>query len=61
LGDIFKYILDLGQKSDMVQEIRLNYKELQNEISWRKVRGIPRPDYTFENVWRSYRENRNIV
>lgn len=61
LGDIFKYILDSGQKSDMVQEIKLDYKILQNEISWRKVRGIPRPDYTFENVWRSYRENRNIV
>lgn len=31
------------------------------DFTWRPVRPIPEDDDFFENVWRSYRENRNIV
>ena len=41
-----------------VQEIRLT--EQGFEVTLRPVRPIPRADDFFENVWRTYRENKNI-
>lgn len=58
LPDMFKYTLDDGSRSDMVQEVI--YKNGRCEFMWRKVREIPVEDDFFENVWRSYRENGNI-
>ena len=41
-----------------VQEVALTQKGF--EVTVRPVRPIPQEDAFFENVWRSYRENRNI-
>ncbi len=45
-------------KKDMIQEI--TYTDGAFSASWRPVRPIPESDSFFENVWRSYRENKNI-
>ncbi len=58
LDEIFRFTLDDGKRSDMVQEA--NYRNNECHIEWRKVRPIPKEDDFFENVWRSYRENGNV-
>ena len=42
----------------LVQEISLTENGIR--INWRNVRPIPENDGFFENVWRTYRENKNI-
>lgn len=59
LSDIFSFTLDKGEKDDLIQE--MTYKDGKCSFSWRKVRPIPRCDDFFENVWRGYRENRNVI
>lgn len=44
--------------ADSVREVKLT--ENGFEVSVRKVRPIPSDDAFFENIWRSYRENKNI-
>lgn len=51
--------LDHGEKKDMVQETV--YREGACEFQWRKVRPVPDSDDFFENVWRTYREHKNII
>lgn len=58
LPDEFTYRDDDGYLGDMVQEIL--YRGEDCKITWRPVRPIPQEDYTFENVWRDYRETQNI-
>lgn len=58
LPDIFTYVLDDGSLGCMIQEI--SWEEGGCVSHWRPVRPIPKVDDFFENVWRSYRENRNI-
>ena len=69
------YTDSFGAKIDNFNEImykpfvdKVKFDEIQ-EISnsngimtatWRKVRPIPEEDDVFENIWRSYRENKNI-
>ncbi len=43
---------------DKIQEVSFN--ENKFIINWRNVRPIPQNDNFFENIWRSYRENKNI-
>lgn len=43
---------------DKIQEISLSEKEFSAE--WRNVRPIPEETEVFENIWRQYRENKNI-
>jgi hypothetical protein len=43
---------------DRIQSI--SYKNGEFTVSWRPVRPIPENDGFFENVWRTYRENKNI-
>jgi succinate dehydrogenase/fumarate reductase flavoprotein subunit len=43
---------------DLVQEIVLTEKGF--ELTTRPVRPIPQEDAFFENVWREYRQNKNI-
>ncbi|MBR3844542.1 MAG: FAD-binding protein [Clostridia bacterium] len=52
----------LGNKeyTDVVQETVYNSATKTFSCSYRPVRPIPREDNFFENVWRSYRENKNI-
>ena len=43
---------------DKIQSI--SYKNGEFSVMWRPVRPIPENDGFFENVWRTYRENKNI-
>ena len=58
LPDIFTFKLDDGGKDDYIQE--MTYRDGKCSFNWRKVRPIPVEDDFFENVWRGYRENRNV-
>lgn len=58
LEDIFKFLLDGGKKSEVIQETLL--KEGKVSFHWRKVRKIPEDDDFFENVWRDFRETKCI-
>ncbi|MBQ7101467.1 MAG: oxidoreductase, partial [Clostridia bacterium] len=44
--------------ADRIQQIK--YTDGKFSILWRSVRPIPDDGDFFENVWRSYRENKNI-
>lgn len=59
LPDIFAFTLDDGSRKGLVQEIR--YSPEGPQVSWREVRPIPEDDDFFENVWRAYREHKNIT
>lgn len=58
LSDEFTFSLEDGSLMDKVQEVR--YNQGKCEFSWRKVRQIPKEDDFFENVWKTYRQNKNI-
>lgn len=58
LPERFRFTPDDGSRSGLVQEVSLSKGECR--FSWRKVRPIPREDDFFENVWREYRNNKNI-
>jgi len=47
-----------NDKRDMIQSVV--YKNEEFSVCWRKVRPLPEDDSFFENVWRLYRENKNI-
>lgn len=44
--------------ADKIQQVK--FADGRFEILWRDVRPLPDDDDFFENVWRSYRENKNI-
>ena len=58
LNEIFRFRLEQGETFGKVQELRL----VNGECSavWRDVRPIPDGGDFFENVWRQYRENKNV-
>lgn len=58
LEEIFRFTPEKGQTRSKVQQTVLCENEFKNY--WRDVRPIPSDDDFFENVWRSYRENKNI-
>lgn len=58
LPDTFTFALDDGSRGNLIQEV-LAGDSLT--ITWRPVRPIPEEDDFFENVWRAYRENGNVV
>lgn len=67
LPDIFRFRLDGGALDDKVQEAAWFPAEGDAgdpagnaEFTWRPVRPIPGDDDFFENVWREFREHRNI-
>lgn len=59
LPDTFTFTLDDGTRGTLVQEVC--YQKGDCQCFWRPVRPIPEDDDFFENVWRSYRENGNIL
>lgn len=59
LPDTFTFTLDDGTRGTLVQEV--SYQNGDCQCIWRPVRPIPEDDDFFENVWRSYRENGNIL
>lgn len=58
LPDIFMFTLDDGGKDDYIQE--MTYQSGKCSFNWRKVRPLPEENDFFENVWRGYRENKNV-
>ncbi len=58
LPDAFTFCLDDGSRGSLIQEV--TYHNGDCTFLWRLVRPIPDDDDFFENVWRSYRENKNI-
>ena len=58
LEEIFRFTEEKGNTRSKVQETVLT--ENGFVPSWRNVRPIPQNDDFFENVWRQYRENKNI-
>ena len=58
LPEVFTYLVDDGSRKDLVQETEYNNNEVS--FNWRKVRSIPENDDFFENVWREYRNNKNV-
>lgn len=58
LPEIIRFELDVSELADQIQEIKLH--GITCTCDWRVIREIPKTDDFFENVWRSYRENRNI-
>lgn len=58
LPDAFTFCLDDGSRGSLIQEV--SYQNGDCTFLWRPVRPIPDDDDFFENVWRSYRENKNI-
>ena len=58
LEEIFRFTGEKGDARKKVQETVLCEDGFTS--SWRNVRPIPEDDDFFENVWRQYRENKNI-
>ncbi len=58
LEEIFRFKCEYAGTRDKVQETMLSGEDFV--CSWRNVRPIPQNDDFFENVWRQYRENKNI-
>lgn len=58
LPEVFRFKLDDGSRSCQVQET--TFENYRCRFNWRPVRPIPSDDDFFENVWRQYRENKNI-
>jgi succinate dehydrogenase/fumarate reductase flavoprotein subunit len=59
LTEEFRYLADPGDNDAMIQEIR--YVDGVCGSVWRPVQPIPKGDNFFENVWRGYRENMNLM
>ncbi|MBR4073374.1 MAG: FAD-binding protein, partial [Clostridia bacterium] len=58
LDEIFRFTEEKGDTRTKIQETVLT--ENGFESFWRDVRPIPQNDDFFENIWRQYRENKNI-
>ena len=58
LEELFRFTEENGNTCSKIQETVLTANGFKS--SWRDVRPIPQNDDFFENVWRSYRENKNI-
>lgn len=58
LEEIFRFALEDGL-TDVVQE-SIWQGEGEPRFEWRQVRPIPEDDEFFENVWRHYREDKNV-
>ncbi|WNB87211.1 hypothetical protein [Cellulomonas sp. ATA003] len=67
LPELFRFSLDGGALDGEIQEAAWNPAADGSEDAagratfvWRPVRPIPEDDDFFENVWREYREHRNV-
>lgn len=58
LEEIFRFTEEQGNTRSKVQETFITENGFVS--SWRNVRPIPQKDDFFENIWRQYRENKNI-
>lgn len=60
LDEIFRFSLENKEASGLIQETTFNDDNKSYRCMWRAVRPIPEEDSFFENVWRLYRENKNV-
>jgi len=67
LPELFRFTLDGGALDGEIQEVAWTPPSEPGEdgagaadFTWRPVRPIPEDDDFFENVWREYREHRNV-
>ncbi len=58
LDEIFRFTFAKSSTYSQIQQIK--YEDGQFKTSYRSVRPLPDDNEVFENVWRSYRENKNI-
>jgi len=58
LEEIFRFRIDDGASNSRVQMTEKTKDGFM--ASWRDVRPIPAENSFFENIWRSYRENKNV-
>ena len=58
LEELFRFRQETQSVGGSVQQVRL--ADGKAEIQWRPVRPMPDGDDFFENIWRQYRENKNI-
>ena len=57
LDELFRFS-SKENAADKIQQVK--FADGRFEILWRDVRPLPDDDDFFENVWRSYRENKNV-
>ena len=60
LEELFRFTVENGDSFKKVQEVKLTSDKLGAEVSWREVRPFVTEEDFFENVWRRYREDKNI-
>ena len=60
LPELFRFRLDGDTLAGVIQEVSWD-GATDPVFEWRDSRPIPADDEFFENVWRSYRENKNVV
>lgn len=58
LDEFFRFSSGENIAADKIQQVK--FADGRFEILWRDVRPLPDNDDFFENVWRSYRENKNV-
>ena len=58
LDELFRFTVDDGNTPNEIQQIKKSNGEYVT--SWRNARPLPENDDFFENIWKSYRENKNI-
>ena len=58
LEELFRMKIENGATGGKVQEI--DYRDGAFSARWRDTRPIPQDEDFFENIWRTYRENRNV-
>ena len=58
LEELFRMRIESGATGGKIQEI--DYRDGAFSARWRDTRPIPQDEDFFENVWRTYRENRNV-
>ncbi|MBE6730220.1 MAG: FAD-binding protein [Ruminococcaceae bacterium] len=60
LDELFRFTVENGESFKKIQEVKLCEDKLSATTLWRDVRPFVDEEDFFENVWRRYREDKNI-
>ena len=60
LEELFRFTVESGDSFKKIQEVKLCEDKLSATTLWRDVRPFVDEEDFFENVWRRYREDKNI-
>lgn len=58
LDECFRFSVEDEKSKDVVQEVA--FKEKECVVNYRPIRPLPDGGGFFENVWKEFRENKNI-